>query len=139
MKWQEKFCHFYFLYICNLLKFKSMRKVIIMLLCLIIMYSFKNDIITRKASYYGENHHGRKTASGEIFNMYKYTAAHKYLKFGTIIKVTSLETDKSVLVRINDRGPYIKGRDLDLSKTAFFKIAPSKLSGTMKVKIEIIK
>ena len=139
MKWQEKFCHFYFLYICNLLKFKIMRKVIIMLLCLFIMYSFKNDIITGKASYYGENHHGRKTASGEIFNMYKYTAAHKYLKFGTIIKVTSLETDKSVIVRINDRGPYIKGRDLDLSKTAFFKIAPSRLSGTMKVKIEIIK
>ena len=116
-----------------------MRKVIIMLLCLFTMYSFKNDIITGKASYYGENHHGRKTASGEIFNMYKYTAAHKYLKFGTIIKVTSLETDKSVIVKINDRGPYIKGRELDLSKTAFFKIAPSRLSGTMKVKIEIIK
>ena len=139
MKWQEKFCHFYFLYICNLLKFKIMRKVITMLLCLITMYSFKNDVITGKASYYGENHHGRKTASGEIFNMYKYTAAHKYLKFGTIIKVTSLETDKSVVVRINDRGPFIKGRDLDLSKTAFFKIAPNRLSGTMKVKIEIIK
>ena len=116
-----------------------MRKVIIMLLCLIIMYSFKNDIITGKASYYGENHHGRKTASGEIFNMYKYTAAHKYLKFGTIIKVTSLETDKSVIVRINDRGPYIKGRDLDLSKTAFFKIAPKKYGGSIGVKIEIIK
>ena len=116
-----------------------MRKVIIMLLCLFTMYSFKNDIITGKASYYGENHHGRKTASGEIFNMYKYTAAHKYLKFGTMIKVTSLETDKSVIVRINDRGPFIKGRDLDLSKSAFFKIAPSRLSGIMKVKIEIIK
>ena len=116
-----------------------MRKVIIMLLCLFIMYSFKNDVITGKASYYGENHHGRKTASGEIFNMYKYTAAHKYLKFGTMIKVTGLETDKSVIVRINDRGPFIKGRDLDLSKTAFFKIAPSRLSGIMKVKIEIIK
>ena len=116
-----------------------MRKVIIMLLCLFTMYSFKNDVMTGKASYYGENHHGRKTASGEIFNMYKYTAAHKYLKFGTMIKVTSLETEKSVIVRINDRGPYTKGRDLDLSKIAFFKIAPSRLSGIMKVKIEIIK
>ena len=116
-----------------------MRKVIVMLLCLITMYSFKNDIITGKASYYGENHHGRKTASGEIFNMYKYTAAHKYLKFGTVIRVTSLETDKSVIVRINDRGPYIKGRDLDLSKTAFFEIAPKKYGGSIKVKIEIIK
>ena len=116
-----------------------MRKVIVMLLCLITMYSFKNDIITGKASYYGENHHGRKTASGEIFNMYKYTAAHKYLKFGTIIKVTSLETDKSVIVRINDRGPYIKGRDLDLSKTAFFEKAPKKYRGSINIKIEIIK
>ena len=139
MKWQEKFCHFYFLYICSLLKFKIMRKVIIMLLCLFTMYSFKNDVITGKASYYGKNHHGRKTASGEIFNMYKYTAAHKYLKFGTMIKVTSLETDKSVIVRINDRGPFIKGRDLDLSKSAFFEIAPKKYGGSINVKIEIIK
>ena len=128
----------FFVYL-QIIKFKIMRKVIIMLLCLFTMYSFKNDIITVKASYYGENHHGRKTASGEIFNMYKYTAAHKYLKFGTMIKVTSLETDKSVIVRINDRGPFIKGRDLDLSKSAFFEIAPSRLSGIMKVKIEIIK
>ena len=128
----------FFVYL-QIIKFKIMRKVIIMLLCLFTMYSFKNDVITGKASYYGENHHGRKTASGEIFNMYKYTAAHKYLKFGTMIKVTSLETDKSVIVRINDRGPFIKGRDLDLSKVAFFKIAPNRLSGIMKVKIEIIK
>ena len=128
----------FFVYL-QLIKFKIMRKVIIMLLCLFTMYSFKNDIITGKASYYGENHHGRKTASGEIFNMYKYTAAHKYLKFGTIIKVTSLETDKSVIVRINDRGPYIKGRDLDLSKTAFFEIAPKKYGGSINIKIEIIK
>ena len=128
----------FFVYL-QIIKFKIMRKVIIMLLCLFTMYSFKNDIITGKASYYGENHHGRKTASGEIFNMYKYTAAHKYLKFGTMIKVTSLKTDKSVIVRINDRGPFIKGRDLDLSKVAFFEIAPSRLSGIMKVKIEIIK
>ena len=128
----------FFVYL-QIIKFKIMRKVIIMLLCLFTMYSFKNDIITGKASYYGENHHGRKTASGEIFNMYKYTAAHKYLKFGTMIKVTSLETDKSVIVRINDRGPYIKGRDLDLSKSAFFEIAPKKYGGSINVKIEIIK
>ena len=128
----------FFVYL-QIIKFKIMRKVIIMLLCLFTMYSFKNAVITGKASYYGEGHHGRKTASGEIFNMYKYTAAHKYLKFGTMIKVTNLETDKSVIVRINDRGPFIKGRDLDLSKVAFFKIAPSRLSGIMKVKIEIIK
>ena len=128
----------FFVYL-QIIKFKIMRKVIIMLLCLFTMYSFKNDVITGKASYYGENHHGRKTASGEIFNMYKYTAAHKYLKFGTMIKVTSLETEKSVIVRINDRGPFIKGRDLDLSKSAFFEIAPKKYGGSINVKIEIIK
>ena len=128
----------FFVYL-QIIKFKIMRKVIIMLLCLFTMYSFKNDIITGKASYYGENHHGRKTASGEIFNMYKYTAAHKYLKFGTMIKVTSLETDKSVIVKINDRGPFVKGRDLDLSKSAFFEIAPKKYGGSINVKIEIIK
>ena len=122
-----------------------MRKVMIMLLCLFTMYSFKNDIITGKASYYGENHHGRKTASGEIFNMYKYTAAHKYLKFGTIIKVTSLETDKSVVVRINDRGPFKKTLDfkyysrvLDLAKGAFLKIAAAG-AGVIKIKYEILE
>ena len=92
-----------------------------------------------EASYYGDSHHGKKTASGEIFNMYNLTAAHKTLKFGTIVKVTSIETDKSVIVRINDRGPYIKGRDIDLSKSAFFKIAPKRYGGSIKVKIEIIK
>ena len=108
-----------------------------MLLCLFTMYSFKNDIITGKASYYGENHHGRKTASGEIFNMYKYTAAHKYLKFGTIIKVTSLETDKSVIVRINDRGPFHRTRAFDMTKAAFKEIGDHS-SGTIPIEYEIV-
>jgi rare lipoprotein A len=92
-----------------------------------------------RASYYGDTHHGRKTASGEIFNMNDMTAAHKTLKFGTLVKVTSIVTNKSVIVRINDRGPFIKGRDIDLSKSAFFKIAPKRYGGSIKVKLEIIK
>ena len=112
-------------------------KKIILLLAFIFLTSFDNNIA--KASYYGKKHHGRKTASGEIFDMNKLTAAHKKLKFGTLVKVTSIVTNKSVIVRINDRGPFIKGRDIDLSKSAFFQIAPKKYGGSIKVKLEIIK
>ena len=112
-------------------------KKIILLLAFIFLTSFDNDI--SKASYYGKKFHGRKTASGEIFDMNKSTAAHKKLKFGTIVKVTSIATNKSVLVRINDRGPYIKDRSLDLSKAAFFKITPKRYGGSIKVKYKIIK
>ena len=112
-------------------------KKIILLLAFIFLTSFDNDI--SKASYYGKKHHGRKTASGELFNMNAMTAAHNKLKFGTLIKVTSIDTDRSVIVRINDRGPFIKGRDIDLSKSAFFKIAPKRYGGSIKVKLEIIK
>ncbi|MGA2298470.1 MAG: septal ring lytic transglycosylase RlpA family protein [FCB group bacterium] len=75
-----------------------------------------NDIGT--ASYYGKKFHNKKTANGEIFNMNEYTAAHRSLPFGTILKVTNLENKKSVLVRINDRGPFINARILDLSYEA---------------------
>lgn len=70
------------------------------------------------ASYYSKRFHGKKTASGEKFNMNDYTAAHKTIKFGTKIHVTNQLTGKSVIVKINDRGPYIKGRGLDLSVAA---------------------
>ena len=71
-----------------------------------------------KASYYGKAHHGKKTASGKRFNMYAMTAAHRSLPFGTQLKVTSKDTGKSVIVTINDRGPYAGGRILDLSQEA---------------------
>ena len=112
-------------------------KKIILLLAFIFLTSFDDNI--SKASYYGKKFHGRKTASGEIFDMNKSTAAHNKLKFGTIVKVTSIATNKSVVVRINDRGPFIKGRDIDLSKSAFFKIAPKRYGGSIKVKLKIIK
>jgi rare lipoprotein A len=73
---------------------------------------------TMKASWYGPGFHGRTTANGEVYNMHELTAAHKSLKFGTLLKVTNPKNDSSVIVRINDRGPYIKGRQLDLSKEA---------------------
>ena len=100
--------------------------------------SFKINVILSKASWYGETHHGKFTASGEKYNMYDYTAAHKTLKLGTKLLITNTKNGKSVIVRVNDRGPYVKGRDLDLSKKAFSDIA-SLNSGIINVKYKIIK
>ena len=90
-----------------------------------------------EASYYAEKYHGRKTASGETFNMYSLTCAHKTLPFGTILRVTNLSNNKSVDVRVNDRGPFVKGREVDLSKAAAIKLDMLK-TGTAKVRIEIL-
>lgn len=78
----------------------------------------KTSYQTGKASWYGERHHGKKTASGEAFNMNAMTAAHKTLPFGTKVKVVSKANNKSVIVRINDRGPFTKKRIIDVSKAA---------------------
>lgn len=75
-----------------------------------------------KASWYGPGFHGRKTANGERFNQGSLTAAHRSLPFGTKLKVTNKRNGKSVVVRINDRGPFIRGKFLDLSKGAASKI-----------------
>lgn len=71
-----------------------------------------------KASYYGKRHHGNKTASGERFDQNAMTAAHRSLPFGTQVRVTNLDNDRSVVVRINDRGPYGRGRIIDVSQRA---------------------
>ena len=89
------------------------------------------------ASYYADKFHGRKTSSGEIFNMYSLTAAHKTLPFNTIVKVTNLRNGKSVNVRINDRGPFVPGREIDLSKAAAVKLGMIG-TGTATVSLEII-
>lgn len=91
-----------------------------------------------QASYYGKQFHGRTTANGEKFDMYDLTAAHKKLKFGTFLKVTNQNNGKSVIVRVNDRGPYAKGRIIDLSKGAATKLGMLH-SGVAKVKLEIVK
>lgn len=93
---------------------------------------------TGNASFYGGKWHGRKTANGEIFDTYKLTAAHKTLPFGTRVRVTNLSNGKSVIVRINNRGPYSKGRVIDLSQAAFSKIE-NMSKGVTKVKLEIVK
>ena len=91
------------------------------------------------ASYYSDKLNGRKTASGQVFNNSKYTAAHKTLKFGTKVKVTNTVNDKSVIVTINDRGPFTKGREIDLTKKAFMEIAKNKQRGGLVVNLEIVK
>ena len=92
---------------------------------------------TGKASYYGPGFHGRKCANGEVFDMYKLTCAHKTLPFGTRLKVTNLSNGKSTVVRVTDRGPYAKGRILDLSKAAAMEI-DMIAAGVATVSIEVI-
>ncbi|GAB5466167.1 MAG: hypothetical protein Kapaf2KO_16030 [Candidatus Kapaibacteriales bacterium] len=84
------------------------------------------------ASYYADKFHGKMTANGEIYNMYDYTAAHKTLPFGTIVKVTNQRTGKKVLLKINDRGPYVGDRIIDLSVTGAKEIGALGLS-TVKI------
>ena len=93
---------------------------------------------TGKASYYADKYHGGQTANGERFNQNARTAAHKTLAFGTWVKVTNKRNGKSVVVRINDRGPFVKGRIIDLSKSAFSAIANQRL-GVVEVEVEILR
>ena len=90
------------------------------------------------ASYYADKFNGKKTASGEKFHNNKYTAAHKKLAFGTKVKVTNIANDKSVIVEINDRGPFTPGREIDLTKKAFMEIADNENHGSLRVTLEII-
>ena len=90
------------------------------------------------ASYYGSKFHKKRTANGEIFNMYKISAAHKTYPLGTKVKVTNLENGKSIKLIINDRGPFAKSRILDLSYKAARKLDFVN-QGTTKVRIEVIR
>jgi rare lipoprotein A len=89
------------------------------------------------ASWYGHPYHGRATSSGEIYDMEKLTAAHRTLPFGTMVRVKNLDNGKSVDVRINDRGPFVKGRIIDLSRAAARKIAMLG-PGTARVRIQVV-
>jgi len=92
---------------------------------------------TGEASFYSSKLQSRKTASGEIFDQSMHTAAHKELPFGTKVKVTNLQNGKSVIVRINDRGPFVRGRIMDLSRSAFSHIGNTG-AGIINVKIELV-
>lgn len=90
------------------------------------------------ASYYADKFHGRTTANGEKYDKRKMTAAHKKLPFGSVVRVVSLSTGKSVTVRINDRGPFIKGRIIDLSYVAAEKLGLIQ-PGVLKIRLEVLK
>lgn len=89
------------------------------------------------ASYYADAHQGRRTASGERFDMHALTAAHRTLPFGTRVEVTNLENGRSVVVRINDRGPFVEGRVIDLSQAAARELRFLG-RGTTRVRLKVL-
>ncbi len=99
--------------------------------------SFKGYSEKGIVSYYGKEFHGKKTANGEIFDQRAMTAAHKTLPFNCRVKVLDLETGNSIVVRINDRGPFAKGRILDLSQGAASKLGMIE-KGTAKAVIKVL-
>lgn len=107
------------------------------------LYSFKysanenDEVKTSYASYYHDKFNGKRTASGEIFHNSKFTAAHRTLKFGTKVRVTNLRNGESVVVTINDRGPFHSSRALDLSKAAFDEIGDLG-KGTMPIEYQVV-
>lgn len=119
-----------------------MKKYIfsLILISCIISSTYANAIYKKSAvaSFYAEDFHGKKTSNGEIFNMWAMTCAHKMLPFGTILKVVNLSNGKWVEVRVNDRGPFVGTREIDLSKGAASKLGMIG-KGTQKVRLEIVK
>ena len=89
------------------------------------------------ASFYSNRYQFRRTASGERFNQLARTAAHKEIPFGARVRVTNVSNGESVVVRINDRGPFVEGRIIDLTRSAFGQIAPTR-QGLVAVEIEVI-
>jgi rare lipoprotein A len=92
---------------------------------------------TGTASWYGDPHHGRETASGEIFDKSKLTAAHRTLPFGARVAVTNLDNGRTVEVRVNDRGPFVPGRLIDLSEGAARSLGGIGV-GLMRVRIRVV-
>jgi len=115
---------------------------IILVIILSLFFPLSSDSLEKypqygNASWYGGKFHGRKTANGEHFNKHSFTGAHKKLPFGTIIRVTNLRNGKEVYIRVNDRGPFVKGRIVDLSHAAAKAISFNG-RGVIRVKVEII-
>lgn len=114
-----------------------MRLLIGALVLLSTMLTFNAFAEQGTASWYGNPYHGRRAANGSIYNMYKMTAAHRFLPFGTKVNVENVNTKQSVVLTITDRGPFAKGRVLDVSKAAAIQLGMIK-SGTAPVKITVI-
>src|SRR6056297_561279 len=114
------------------------NKLVLVLFGILLLHPLSVWGETGYASWYGGKFQGRQTASGEIFDTNKLTAAHKSLSFGTVVEVTNLDNGKSIEVRINDRGPFVEGRIIDLSRAAATKIGMMS-TGIAPVKVEIVR
>lgn len=113
--------------------------VVVTLVGLIVLYQVAGPYYeVGIASWYGPGFHGNFTANGKVYDMYGISAAHKTLPFGTIVKVVEIETGRSVVVRINDRGPFIEGRIIDLSKGAAERLGIVQ-KGITKVGLRILR
>ena len=110
-----------------------MRMAVLALCALVCL---EGDAKAEIATYYGQEFAGRRTASGEKFNPSAMTAAHRTLRFGTRVRVTNSRNGRSIIVRINDRGPFVKGRAIDLSSGAARAIG---MASTADVRIEVIR
>jgi len=102
-----------------------------------LMAAQPGQVLTGVASYYHDSLHGNKTASGKVYNKNKLSAAHKTLPLGTRVRVTEPKSGRSVVLEVNDRGPFIKGRIIDLSRRAATELGMIK-KGLAKVKVEIL-
>jgi rare lipoprotein A len=111
--------------------------VFLMTACASLPKKESSNVQTGLASWYGPNFHGKTTSSREIYNMYDMTAAHRSLPFGTYVMVTNMNNGRSVRVKINDRGPFVKGRIIDLSYAAA-QVLDAVGPGVIPVKIEIL-
>ena len=98
---------------------------------------YSGDVFHGTASWYGPDFHAKLTANGETYNMYDMTAAHKTLPMNTIVKVTNRNNGLTAVVRVNDRGPFVSGRIIDLSRSAFSSIGNTS-AGVIDVKIEVV-
>lgn len=116
-------------------------------ICLFLFVALFNQVIPResvisfdnqkgRASYYASKFNGRRTASGETYRDHQYTCAHKTLPFGTLLKVTNLDNNQTVIVKVTDRGPFVKGRLVDLSRIAAKEIGMVQ-AGTAYVQVEL--
>lgn len=111
-----------------------MKKVILVIMIMIL----GTIVLGEDASFYGGKLHGSMTASGERFNQHEFTAAHKQLPLHSIVDVTNPQNGKTVRVRINDRGPYVKGRSIDLSAAAFAAIENPKRGVIKDIIINVV-
>jgi rare lipoprotein A len=111
---------------------------LLLLACLVVTTAACGTRTRGEASYYGPGFAGKQTASGENFDPRAFTAAHKTLPFGTLIRVHNVDNGRTVIVRVNDRFPGTKGRVIDLSEAAFGAIAPHS-QGVVRVRLEILE